>query len=98
LAYLHCQRCRITVYKPRRLTQALERCPRCSARLGPEPRRLFQQAPDGPELSAASRALTGQLEKIRAVRKNALRERPAAKKPKASGRAIKPARGRLKPT
>jgi hypothetical protein len=64
-----------------------------------QPRSLFQRGPDGPELSGASRALTAQLEKIRAVRKNALRERPAAaKKPETSRGARKPAPGKLKPT
>jgi hypothetical protein len=101
--YLHCQRCRITVYKPTRLAQVLERCPRCGARLATEPRKLFQHAPDGPQLSAASRALTAQLEKVRAVRKSALRDRGGSKRPK-SGRGtpgtnrLKPGTGRLKPT
>ena len=41
MPYLHCPQCRLTLYKPRALAGAAESCPRCGARLGQRPRRLF---------------------------------------------------------
>src|SRR6184192_3445645 len=44
MPYLHCPRCRLTLYKPRRLAQASEKCPRCSAPLQHRPRSMFRGA------------------------------------------------------
>jgi hypothetical protein len=46
MPYLHCARCRITVYKPRHLLQPAQKCPRCDAWLSTRPRPLI--APELP--------------------------------------------------
>ena len=46
--YLHCPSCRLTIYKPRDLVRAPQRCPRCDAWLSRRPARLFRTLPATP--------------------------------------------------